>query len=335
MLICKTPFRISLFGGGTDFPQWYSNNKGMVISYTIDKYCYVTLRRLPDFFTSKYRLRYFKNEYKNKIEDILHPSIKAIISNYDRSKNKLEVIHSGDIPGLSGLASSSAFTVSFLNLILNHNKIKKNNFELGKMAIDIEQNVLKESVGSQDQIACAIGGLNCIQFEGDKISYKKIMMNNIIKRIVSNSTIIFTGYQRRSSIIEINKISRINKNKFQLNEIYNIAQEARKLIYKNSNDGYFEICSLMRENWKLKKELSNLVSNSFIENLYEFAMNNGALAGKILGAGGGGFMLLMSKNKKEKSKLLKKLKKFYCLNHKIENKGSHIVYKDTSDYYLR
>ena len=333
MLICKTPFRISLFGGGTDFPHWYSNNKGMVISYTIDKYCYVTLRRLPDFFTSKYRLRYFKNEYKNKLKDILHPSTKAIISNYDKSKDKLEVIHSGDIPGLSGLASSSAFTVSFLNLILNHNKIRKNNFELGKMAIDIEQKILKESVGSQDQIACAIGGLNKIKFEGNVINYKKIKINSLIKRLVSNSTIIFTGYQRKSNIIEMNKIANINKNKFQLKEIYYIAQEVSKIIHKNSSSGYLEICSLMQENWKLKKELSNLVSNSFIENLYEFAIKNGALAGKILGAGGGGFMLLMSRNKREKAKLLDKLKKFDNLNYKIENKGTHIVYRDTSDYY--
>ena len=333
MFICKTPFRISLFGGGTDFPSWYLNNKGMVISYTIDKYCYVTLRRLPDFFTSKYRLRYFKNEYTNNLKDIAHPSIKAILSNYDKTGDKLEVIHSADIPGLSGLASSSAFTVSFLNLILNHNLIKKNNFDIGKLAIKVEQDFLKESVGSQDQIACAIGGINNIQFEGKKIKYKNIKSNSLIKNILSNSTIIFTGYQRKSNIIEKDKISKIKKNKTQLREIYNIANEASKILKKNSEKGFFEICSLMKENWKLKKELSNLVSNSFIDDLYRYALSNGAVAGKILGAGGGGFMLLISKNNRDKNKLIKKLNKFNNLSYKPENKGTHLVYKDISDFY--
>ncbi len=333
MLICKTPFRISLFGGGTDFPGWYLKNKGMVISYTIDKYCYVTLRKLPTFYTSKYRLRYFKNEFTDNIKEIVHPSIKAILAEYDKSNDKLEIIHSADIPGLSGLASSSAFTVSFLNLILNHNHKRKNNFEIGKLAINVEQNLLKESVGSQDQIACAIGGFNKIKFEGKKINYKKINSNNIIKKILSNSLIVFTGQQRKSKIIEKDKISKLKKNKIQMQYIYQTAIEAEKIINNDADKGYQEICQLMKESWKLKKELSKFVTNPLIDDMHDYALKNGATAGKLLGAGGGGFMLLLTKNKNDKIKLVKKLNKFNTIKHQLDYKGTQIVFKDKSDFY--
>lgn len=333
MLICKTPFRISLFGGGTDFPQWYNQNNGLVISYTIDKYCYVTLRKLPNFYTSKYRLRYFKNEYKNNISQILHPSIKAILSIYDNSNDKLEIIHSADIPGLSGLASSSAFTVSFLNLILNYNKKKLSNLELGKLAIDIEQNILKESVGSQDQIACAIGGFNKIYFKKNKIIPIGLKKNNILSKIVENSLIVYTGAQRKSNLIEKDKIKKIKSNYSYFKEMFQIATEAKNIIQKNSQSDFLDICKLMRENWKLKRKLSKLVSSNYIDNIYNFSVKNGAIAGKLLGAGGGGFLYLLTKNKKDKKNLKNKLKNLNIIDCKPEEKGTHIVFKDRSDFY--
>jgi len=327
MLICKTPFRVSLFGGGTDLPKWFKNNKGMTVSFTIDKYCYLSLRRLPDLFSFKYRLRYFKNETRSRVNDIKHPSIKAILKNFYISDHGLELVHSSDIPGLSGLGSSSAFTVSLINLIFTYKNIKLNKCQLAKKSIFIEHDILKESVGFQDQYACAYGGFNSINYSSDKISIKKIKISkNKLNNLINNCLLVYSGIQRKSQIIEKDKIKNLNKENKYLEKIYNISMEGKKILESNSNQYIQIIAELLNETWINKKNLSQMVTNDKIEELYNFGIENGAIGGKLLGAGGGGYILFLSKNISEQKKLIKKLGKKVFFKFKIDNDGSHIIY---------
>ena len=174
MILCKTPLRVSLFGGGTDFPSWFNKHSGMTISIAIDKFCYILIRELPKTFRFKYRLRYFKTETSNNISNIKHPSIKAILKKYNFTKTNFEIYHSSDIPGLSGLGSSSAFTVSLINSIHAWNYIYLSKKKLSEKAIYVERNLLKESVGYQDQYSSAFGGINVIKYSKKKIDVKPL-----------------------------------------------------------------------------------------------------------------------------------------------------------------
>lgn len=335
MLICRTPFRLSLFGGGTDFPSWYNDNNGMVISTTINKYCYVVLRILPPFFEYKYRLRYFKNEMITDVKNVKHKSIKAVLQKYNKNKYGLEIIHSADLPAMSGLGASSAFTVSLINLMHSINEEKISKRMLGFKSIEIEQKILKENVGSQDQFACAFGGFNAINFAKENIEVEPMLINEKIKKLLmSNITLFFTGYPRKANIIEKSKLKIMNEKNYIYNEIYNTAKEAQKLFYSKSESNILrQIGELMRENWKLKTSLSSLVTNKDIDEVYQYGMKNGAIAGKLTGAGGGGFMLFLSENKKEKKKLESKLQRFKIVDVEYDETGSQIIYHDRSDRY--
>lgn len=327
MLICKTPFRVSLFGGGTDLPKWFKKNKGMTVSFTIDKYCYLSLRRLPNLFPFKYRLRYFKDEIRSRLNDIKHPSIKAILKNFHISDHGLELVHSSDIPGLSGLGSSSAFTVSLINLIFIYKNIKLNKCQLAKKSIFIEHDILKESVGFQDQYACAYGGFNSINYSSDKISVKKIKISrNRLNNLTNNCLLVYSGIQRKSQIIERDKIKNLNKENKYLEKIHNISIEGKKILESNSNQYIQIIAELLNETWVNKKNLSQMVTNTKIEKLYNFGIENGAIGGKLLGAGGGGYILFLSKNTSEQKKLIRKLGKKVFFKFKIDDDGSQIIY---------
>ena len=302
MIICRTPFRISFFGGGTDFPNWYTRNgKGIVISSTINKYCFLIIRRLPPIFDYKYRLRYFRNEYVKTIDDINHNSIKAVLQKYHFDDTELELVHNADLPALSGLGASSAFTVSLINSINSLYKKKKlSKYELAQKAIDIEQNILSEHVGSQDQFSCAYGGINLIKFKKEKDEDKKInLIKENISKLENNLILIYTGIQRKAQTIEKHKFLNKKKNDIYLNEIYNLTLDAYK-TFKNKNLNLKYLSEIMKDSWAIKKSLSNKVSNKTIDDLYEKGITSGALAGKILGAGGGGFMMFLMPNLKAK-----------------------------------
>ena len=202
-------------------------------------------------------------------------------------------------------------------------------------AIDIEQNILKENVGSQDQFACAFGGFNAINFAKENIEVEPMLINEKIKKLLmSNITLFFTGYPRKANIIEKSKLKIMNEKNYIYNEIYNTAKEAQKLFYSKSESNILrQIGELMRENWKLKTSLSSLVTNKDIDEVYQYGMKNGAIAGKLTGAGGGGFMLFLSENKKEKKKLESKLQRFKIVDVEYDETGSQIIYHDRSDRY--
>jgi len=336
MIQCKAPFRISYFGGGTDFPDWYnSHGNGLVLSTTINKYCYILLRTLPPFFSFNYRLRYFDTETVKNIKEIKHPSIKAILNQYHKDKKQgLEIIHYADLPALSGLGASSAFTNALIFLVheYNNNKISKKN--LAEKSIFIEKKILLEDGGCQDQYASALGGFNEILFQKKGISIKTLNFQKEKKKELEDNTVIFfTGISRKAELIEKEKVKEIKEKLDYYREIYQIASEAKNIFCSKNNKNFLNhISELLNESWKLKKKLSNNVSSNYIDEIYSLALKNGAIAGKILGAGGGGFIMFITKNALGKKKLIKSLSKLTHVNFKFENEGTKITGKEYDAY---
>jgi D-glycero-alpha-D-manno-heptose-7-phosphate kinase len=332
MFIARVPLRVSYFGGGTDFPEWFNLNNGLVLSSTINKYCYILIRELPPFFPFKYRIRYYNTETVKTIDQIKHPTVKQSLKHFYKKNSGLEIIHFSDLPSLSGLGASSAFTVGILRILFEIKKKKISNYALANNAIFIEKKILKESCGYQDQFACAVGGFNEINFKKNKIHIKPISTSNKNKKALEdNTSIFFTGVTRHADLIEKEKIKKMKLNKKLYKELYNTATEAKKIFASNTStdDFLYEISSLMRESWNLKKNLSSKVSNSYIDQIYQYALSNGAVAGKILGAGGGGFMMLLSKSLEEKKRLISKLSKLKLVNFKFENSGCKLLKKNS------
>lgn len=324
MIIIKTPFRISLFGGGSDFPKYYLKHNGCVVGGAIDKYCYVTARFLPDVFNYKHRIVWSKNETVNNVNDIIHPTVKAIFK-YLNIKSGLEIHYQGDLQKNSGLGTSSSFCVGLLNALnLLQNK-KLSAKKLAKLAIYIEQKIMKENCGSQDQIWAAYGGINFINFYKDN-SFKVSKLNISKKKIDllnDNLILIYTGLHRFSDNVEKDKILKLDRNINHLDKMKKMALHFRDSLKNNSSFDY--IGEMMGDYWDLKKKLSPKVTNDKINEIYDIALLNGATGGKIIGSGGGGF-LLMYCEKKYQSNLQKKLRKLPLVNFKFVNQGSNAIF---------
>lgn len=325
MIICKSPLRVSFLGGGTDFPEWYRKNDGMVISTAINKYCYVLLKTLPPFHDFKFRLRYFNEERVNKISQIKHPVIRNIFKKKIKGNKGFELVYFGDVPALSGLGSSSAFTVSLLNLFREYNEKKLSKYDLAKEAIYFEQNILKENVGSQDQIASTFGGFNSIQFNNKNFEVKKIIApKKEILDLEKSILLVNTGISRFSKVLEKEKIKNIKKNHSDYLELYSLCKEAKQ-NFNFSKNMKKNLSYYVNESWKIKKKLAKDVSNSFLDKLYDYGLKNGAIAGKLLGSGSGGFMMFITENQKSKLYLQKKLEKYVCVDLRFDLKGSRII----------
>ena len=324
MIITRTPYRISFFGGGTDYPGWFNKHNGAVLSTSINKYCFISCRRLPQFFEHKFRIVYSKIESVSNINEILHPSVRETLL-FNKVKDGLEIHHDGDLPARSGLGSSSSFTVGLLNALeAQQGKLISKN-ELAKKAIHIEQNLIRENVGSQDQIATAYGGFNKISFfnNGEFFVQPIITSNERIQELNNNLMLFFTHTTRIASEIAAHHISNINKKNKELKLMFEMVNEAISLI-QDQNEPIEKFGNLINETWKLKKSVSNKVSNEFIDNIYDQALKGGALGGKLLGAGGGGFILFFVPPKKQK-KVIEKLKNLVHVPFKFENQGSSVV----------
>ena len=298
MIISRTPFRISFFGGGTDFPYWFNKNTGKVLSTTINKYCYINLRILPPYFKYNYRLRYFKSEEVFNLNQIQHPSIREIMK-YKKVKNRLEVVHQADLPAQSGLGASSSFSVGLINSIeaLNGSLISKRN--LANQSLFVEQEILKEDVGSQDQVSAAFGGFNVINFKRNSYEVNPVLNLDNIKKLEENLVLVYSGLPRNAKNIEKEKRKNFGKNKVYLNEILKITNKAENKIFSSTNI-ISDFAELMDEYWWLKKKLASKVTNKKINDIFNLARKNGALSGKVLGAGGGGFILFLVKKKHTK-----------------------------------
>ena len=326
MIISKTPFRISLIGGGTDFPSYYKKKGGLVIGGTIDKYCYVTTRFLPKVFDYKHRIVWSKNEVVNSNNEILHPTVKSVF-NYLKINKGLEVHYQGDLQKNSGLGTSSSFCVGLINSIKRLYNNNTSSIDLAKIAIHIEQNIMKENSGSQDQIWAAYGGFNSIEFnKKNEFNVKKISLSKSkMNKLNDNLFLIYTGIHKYSHIIEGDKIKNFKKNIVLLDQIFLLAKEFKSTILKSNNLDF--IGDLLNEYWFLKKKLSSKVSNLKIDEIYNECINAGASGGKIIGSGGGGFLLMYCK-KKFHNNLKRKLYKLPVINFKFVNDGSKIIFNN-------
>jgi D-glycero-alpha-D-manno-heptose-7-phosphate kinase len=324
MIISKTPFRISLFGGGTDYPSWYRENGGSVLATAIDKYCYISCRHLPPFFEHKHRIVYSKVENVKEIKEIQHPSVRAVLSTL-ATNSGLEIHHNGDLPARSGIGSSSSFTVGLINVInaLKGEQISKE--DLAKQAIYIEQKVLKESVGSQDQILASFGGFNRINFYPDDTFdiTPVIISKGLTDQLQSHMLLFFTGFSRFSSAIARDKMANFKSRFRELTQIKQMVDEGLSILQSPSTP-ITELGKLLHESWQLKRSLSDKVSTPEIDTIYQAGLSAGAIGGKILGAGGGGFILFFAKPENHKN-ICKSLKGLVHVSFCFDTIGSKIV----------
>ncbi len=330
MIITRTPFRISFFGGGTDFPAFYREHGGAVLSTTINKYCYIMTRELPPFFEYKYRIRYTQREETKSISAIRHPVVREVLQQLQLPYG-IEMVHTSDIPAMSGIGSSSAFTVGFLQGIQALAGRMTSKRQLADWAIDIEQNKLHENVGSQDQIAVAFGGFNRIDFRTDGSYYVNpiTISPSRVEQLQQACLLFFTGFTRDSSAIQSSQLKRLRENTPALLEIRALVDESCELL--NSGGDICGFGRLLDHGWQLKRRLSSSVSNESIDAWYVQAKKAGALGGKILGAGGGGFLLIFAEPSAH-SAIKESLNNLLHVPFAFETTGSHISMYSTINY---
>ncbi len=324
MIISRTPFRISFFGGGTDYPAWCEAHEGAVLSTTFDKYCYITCRKLPPFFDHRFRIAYSKVENVVDIEAIEHPAVRAVLKELAVSDG-LEIHCDADLPARSGLGSSSTFVVGMLNAIKALNGERVANSWLAREAIRIEQEVLAETVGYQDQAAAAHGGLNVYRFRsGASIAIEPVVMAPSRKQEFNDHLMLFfTGFSRIASEIAKEQVANVAAKTDELLRIRGMVDEALDIL--TSDRDIRQIGELLNNAWRLKRTLSRSVSNDSIDDLYRRARAAGAMGGKILGAGGGGFMLLFVERDKQPA-VRAALRDLIYVPFQFENTGSQIIY---------
>lgn len=332
MIISRTPFRISFFGGGTDFPEWYNEHGGTVLATTIDKYCYLSTRYMPPFFEHKYRIIWSKIEICQNVEEIEHPAVKAGIKHLQLEDRCLEIHHLGDLPARSGMGSSSAFTVGMLNSLAALRGKMMTKYELATQAIQIEQEILREAVGSQDQVCAAYGGFNHISFyQNGEISVVPITLSRQkIKELQSHLLLFYTGIARTSSDVVQSFSGKLDSKRRQLRIMKDIVDEAISIL--NGDQDIMGFGHLLREAWEVKRTFSGSISNPQVDNMMETALRAGALGGKLTGAGGGGFLLLFVPPEC-RSSVKTALKHLLHVPFEFENSGSQIIFADhDADY---
>ena len=331
MIISRTPFRVTLFGGGTDYPKWYNTHGGAAINATINKYCYITARYLPPFFQFKHRIRYYLHEETNSIKDIKHPSVRET-ARFLKLKKGIEIVHNADLPAQSGLGSSSTFTVGLLNALYGIKNYMPTKRELALNAIHIEQNLIKENVGSQDQTAAAFGGLNRITFSDENtIDVDLILISkNRLLKLQNNLMLFFTGFARNASEIAKKQLEVTLKKENELKNIYNICCEGFSVL-NNKNEPINRIGELLNEQWKIKRSLTNQITNKNIDDIYNAGISAGATGGKLLGAGAGGFILFYVE-KQYQNAVKKALEKKLFVPFNFDSTGSKIIYHSHSDF---
>lgn len=322
MIISRTPFRISFFGGGTDYPVWYRENGGAVLGTTINKYCYITLRHLPPFFEFKHRIVYSQMEHVHDIEEIRHPSVRETLRFMDISDGT-EIHHNGDLPARTGLGSSSCFTVGLLHTLYALKGKIPGKMQLASEAIYIEQERIKENVGSQDQVLVSFGGFNRVDFSKDGIQVQPITLKQQrLDMLQSHLVLFFTGFSRTASQIAGEQIRNTPNKAAELKAMRQMVDEAINIL--NSDGDLSDFGKLLNESWKLKRSLTNKITTPYIDYIYDTAIKAGAAGGKILGAGGGGFILFFIRPELQEC-VKEALKGLLHVPFLFESSGSKII----------
>ena len=331
MIITRTPFRISLFGGGTDYPGWYREHGGAVLSTTIDKYCYINARYLPPFFEHQFRVVYSRIESTNRIEEIEHPSVRATL-NFMNFQRGVEIHHDGDLPARSGMGSSSSFTVGLLNALhalQGHMATKE---QLANESIMVEQDLLKENVGSQDQVNAAYGGFNHITFHASgEISVRPVIIPpDRQDELTSHLMLFYTGIKRTADKVAGEYVASLEAKRRQLRILRDMVEEGLSILC--GHGPIKEFGELLHEGWLAKQSISDKISNSAIAEVYNAARDAGAIGGKITGAGGGGFMLLFVPPQDQPA-VREKLTNLLHVPFQFEKAGSQVIFYDRDQDY--
>ena len=331
MIISRTPYRISFFGGGTDYPSWYRKHGGQVLSSTIDKYIYISCRYLPPFFEHRIRLVYSKVEACSHIDEIQHPAVREILKAYQVSTG-VEIHYDGDLPARSGMGSSSAFSVGLINAVSAYAGLSRSKEQLAKEAINIEQNVLKEQVGSQDQVNAAYGGLNHIHFQEDGgLGIQEVTVSEGRKQeLRENLMLFYTGIMRTAETVASSYLNDLTAQEQRLIRMEKFVDEAIDIVTGQGDLANFG--RLLHETWMEKRSLSSLVSNPQVDEIYAAARSAGALGGKLTGAGGGGMMLLFVP-KKYQRQVRKALSRLLYIPFKFSSTGSEVIFRDEQTRY--
>lgn len=330
MIITKTPFRMSFFGGGTDVEEYFRENSGAVLSTTFDKYCYVNVRHLPRFFDYTTEVSYAKLERVNSVDEIQHPAIRnAMKMMY---MHELRLSYEADLPARSGLGTSSSFAVGMLNAFYAMKGQYVDKRKLADDAIYLERVLCQESGGWQDQIAAAYGGMNLIEFHDNTYEVRPIVMSLQRKaELNDNLMMFFTGFTRFSSDVQKINAQGNKQEKFaRLKEMHQLVYEAQKVL-ADSNADLDEFGRLLDYTWKLKRGTGSMVSTDHIDVLYQKGMEAGALGGKLLGAGGGGFLVFYVP--KDRQEVLKNaLAEQMCIPFRFEDGGTQVIYYSAESY---
>ena len=332
MIITKTPFRISFFGGGTDVPSFFNEYGGAVISTTFDKYCYLVVRHLPPFMPYYSELVYSKMERVNSIDEIQHPAIREAMRMLDIHEIRLS--YEGDLPARTGLGTSSTFAVGMLNAFYTLKGKQVDKRKLAQDAIYLERELCKESGGWQDQIAAAFGGLNRIDFANNDFNVTPIVIQPERKALLNRSLLLFyTGISRYSAEVQKDTLSRQHDKIAQFKEMLQLVDEAQAIL-ENKHSDLNEFGRLLDHTWRLKRNTGGKISNSFIDDIYEKGLKSGAIGGKLLGAGGGGFLLFYVEPDK-RQKVLNALDNLMNVPFTFEDQGTTIAYNNPVTYIPR
>jgi D-glycero-alpha-D-manno-heptose-7-phosphate kinase len=332
MIISRTPMRVSLFGGGTDYPAWYRQHGGAVLATTIDKYSYITCRYLPPFFEHKYCLVYSKIEHRKHINEIDHPAIREVVR-YMNITRGLEIHHDADLPARSGMGSSSAFTVGLLHALYALTGRMATKRQLATESVEIEQDILKEAVGSQDQVLAAYGGFNHVTFQpnGEIVVAPVTISSERLAELSSHLMLFYTGIKRTASTIASTYFVNMDEKKRQLRIMNDLVAESRGIL--SSNQSIEAFGELLHEAWETKRRLSASVTNADVDALYDSARRAGALGGKLTGAGGGGFLLLFVPPDRQRC-VREELSKLIHVPFGFEFSGSQVIFADREREYV-
>lgn len=296
MILSRTPLRISFFGGGTDYPEYFQHHAGTVIGMAIKKYVYISCLKLEDFIDYRYRISYSQIESVASVADIAHPVVRAVLEHYD-IKDSLDISIFSDLPARSGLGGSSAFTVGLLALIFALQNKDTTRIDLGRSAIFTERELLRENVGVQDQMHAAFGGINKFTFSGAKIGiYPLQIAAHVLRELVDSLVLVYTGQTRSASdtLDEQMAATRERRKDEELHHLARLADQAVDVLQGDDpHDTIRDFGAMMHEGWMTKKKLSSKVSSEAIDTLYDQAIAAGAVGGKLCGAGSGGFLLMV------------------------------------------
>ena len=333
MIITKTPFRMSFFGGGTDMEDYFKENGGAVLCTTFDKYCYVNVRHLPRFFDYSTELSYSKTERVRSIDEIQHPAIREAMKMLDM--REIRLTYEADLPARSGLGTSSSFAVGMLNAFYALKGKYASKKKLADEAIYLERVLCNEAGGWQDQIAASFGGFNRINFNVDGYEVLPIIISPRRKKQLNNNLMMFfTGFTRFSSEIQkVNKVFSTDEKRIRLKKMYELVDEAEQILVNEERD-LDDFGRLLDITWKLKKETGSAISTGSIDKLYEKGVAAGALGGKLLGAGGGGFLVFYVQYEKQKA-VKEAMKDLMHIPFKFENGGTRIIHYSPEELDLR